>query len=281
VVSVLRRRLHPRRRRAVAIDIGTARIRLGVVGGRVWVDEPTLLAYPRGEREARVGWAAWDSAVAGPARLCYPVRRGVVVDRAAAIAMLQRQLRALGPMPARVAVAVTSGRPAASGIRMTGTDTDTDTPVVVAAATGAAVLPIEAPLAAVIGAGLDVVGRPRLVLDIGAGSTALAVIADGRVAAAQYLPFGVGRYLDQSKLFLDEVRRALREVLDAVDAGDAADAAAGDLCLVGGGALLPGLAPAVNVAAGMDVRTPQEPHLAVLRGLLACAENPATAWVPA
>jgi actin-like ATPase involved in cell morphogenesis len=279
VVSV-RRRLHPRRQRAVAIDIGTARTRISVVGERVWLDEPTLLAYPAGEREARVGWAAWDSAVAGPARLCYPVRRGIVVDRAAAIAMLQRQLRALGgPIPVRVAVGVRSGRPAASGVRQT--STDTDAAAVVAAATGAAVVPIEAPLAAVIGAGLDVVGRPRLVLDIGAGSTALAVIADGRVAAAQYLPFGVGRYLDQSELFLDEVRRALREVLDAMDPGDAADAAAGDLCLVGGRALLPRLAPAVNVGTGMEVSAPEEPHPAVLRGLLACAGIPATAWVPA
>jgi actin-like ATPase involved in cell morphogenesis len=280
VVSVLRRRLHPRRERAVAIGLGTARTRISVVGERVSVDEPTLLAYPPGEREARVGWAAWDCAVAGPARLSHPVRGGVVVNRAAAIAMLQRQLRALGGrMPDRAAVAVTSGRPAASEVRQT--NTDMDAAAVVAATTGAAVLAIEAPLAAVIGAGLDVVGRPRLVLDIGAGNTALAVIADGRITAAQYLPFGVGRYLDQSKLFLDEVRRALREVLDGVDPGDAADAAAGDLCLVGGRALLPGLAPAVNVAVGMDVRTPEDPHLAVLRGLLACAASPATAWVPA
>ena len=136
----------------VAVDLGSSRL-------RVW--------SPATRR-------AFDTPAAG-------MRNGRVVDDAACGSLLRRQLGVLGRRRFDVTVAVPGLADAA------------DVVLRVLAAVGARhVTVVEQPLAAAIGAGVDVASaRPSLVLDLGGGLVEVAVVSDGAIRAQRVLEWGV------------------------------------------------------------------------------------------
>ena len=142
-----------RRHLPVAVDLGSSRL-------RVW--------SPAGRR-------AYDTPAAG-------MRHGRVVDAAACGSVLRRQLDVLGRRRVDATVAVPALADAADAVRR-----------VLAAAGARHVTVVEQPLAAAIGAGVDVASpRPTLLLDLGGGLVEVAVVGDGGIRAQRVLEWGVG-----------------------------------------------------------------------------------------
>lgn len=122
--------------------------------------------------------------------------------------MLRLQLRDIGmPAPTLAAVAVPPGTSARGSSELG---------ALVSAATGAAAVPVDAPLAAAIGAGLDLTAeRPTLLLDVGAGTTQLAVIWEGCARAQERIAVGTRQYLDQPQRLVEQLPDVLRHLLDS------------------------------------------------------------------
>jgi actin-like ATPase involved in cell morphogenesis len=247
----------------LAIDLGTARTRVHRPGDGSGLDEPTLVAR-RGADVAAAGRDAWRTCTRTDARLCWPVRRGVVVDPVSCVRLLTLLLGDVAGRraPGVVAVAVRSGGDPYD---------DAVTAAVVASATGAAVRRVESLLAAAIGAGLAV-DEPAaaLVCDLGAGTLDLGAVGDGRLLASTSVPLGTHDWADDPLRVLAEARTALRRVLDALPPGTAGDLAARPVVLVGGGALVRDVPRRLAEAWRTDVAAAPEPRLAVVAGLARC-----------
>jgi rod shape-determining protein MreB len=175
----------------LAIDLGSANTLVHETGAGVIIDAPTVLARTRGA--GRGGIIAVGEAAARmqgralPAvEIVRPVRDGVVIDTAAAVAMLREMLHAAGHRGlARVRRVLISVPRGATTIERRAFHE-------VAASLGAArVGLIEEPVAAAVGAGLDVLGsKSRLVVDVGSGITEALVVALGRVVAHRSVRIG-------------------------------------------------------------------------------------------
>jgi actin-like ATPase involved in cell morphogenesis len=258
--------------RPLAIDLGSAPTQILVPGIDGVLDEPTQVAYAVTGEAIAAGHDAWVAAAEGRGRMLSPVRGGVVRDPVSCVHMLRVLLRksgadlALNP-DVMLSIAASAHRRDASVIA-----------AVVASVTGGRVFPIEAGLAACIGADLDIVqGAPRLVCDVGAGVTEMAVVANGHVICSVATRLKLGAYDTRSEQALRLVQQLLRRTLDALPDGAAGDAAAGPLLLVGGGALRSDLIARLGARFRMQVRVPVKPRDVVARGLASCVIGPLTA----
>jgi rod shape-determining protein MreB len=149
---------------------------------------------------------------------------------------------------------------------------------VVASATGGRVVPIEAGLAACIGADLDIgQAGPRLVCDVGAGVTEMAAVADGHVLASMATRMDLGAYDTHAEKASRLLQQLLRRTLDALPERAAGDAAAAPLLLVGGGALRSDLIDRLRACCHMQIQVPADPRDVVARGLASCITAPLTA----
>jgi rod shape-determining protein MreB len=167
--------------RDLAVDLGTATTLVYVRGRGVVIDEPSLVALDDAGDLLAAGRQAFRFAGRPGAHLVAPVHDGVVADFDAAEQMLHRfAVAARGRRSLtrpRIVVAMPSGVTAVEQrvVREVGYQ-----------AGARQVEVIEEPMAAAIGAGLPV-HEPTgtLVVDLGCGTTEVALIAHGGVAAAR------------------------------------------------------------------------------------------------
>lgn len=162
----------------LAIDLGTANTRLYAHGKGLVADEPSLVRFDKktgsveavGQRAAKLAVASHDDC----SRDVAPLRAGVIADVDAAASLLTplfRRARRLGLVRPRVlACAPTDAR-----------DEERASIVEAALRAGAASVHLAPePLAAAIGAGLDVSSPyAQMLVDVGDGVTDIAVIASG------------------------------------------------------------------------------------------------------
>jgi rod shape-determining protein MreB and related proteins len=199
----------------VAIDLGTVNTLVYVPGRGVVIDEPTALAVSRDTGlVVSVGSEADDLAGKEPqgVDVVHPLRDGVIADLDATVVLLQAFLRRaqlrwrVGRVPAVVCLPVET--------------TYVERRAVVAAAEAlrprCAVRLIDEPVAAAAGAGIGVTaGSGSFIVDIGGGTTEVAVLAGGHVVRARSLRAG-GNAMD------DAITRAVRNEHDLLIGRNAA-----------------------------------------------------------
>ncbi|MFC9970479.1 rod shape-determining protein [Spirillospora sp. NPDC127200] len=261
-----------------ALDLGTSRIRVGVPDHDLVIDRPSVLhSCPHGP--------AHGPAHHGPARhrlahhgacpdLDHPVRHGMVADTFGCARLTRRTLEeaALADPPREILLAV----PVAAGAA--------DVRRAVTAVRSAADCPVrtvEAPLAAALGAGRKITDlRPRLVLDIGAGISELALVTGGRVSRACSVQYTLERPAGHRGPRLPEHVRErlaaeLQHMFDGLTSRQRAHVRAQGVLLTGGGALLPSLPGRLSHRTGLAVTVARDPARAILRGLGRLCLSPA------
>jgi len=186
-----------RLRAGVAIDLGTVNTLVYVVGRGLVIEEPTAIAVDRATgKVAAVGLAA--DALAGKEpqdiEIIHPLRDGVIADLDAAAAMLRAFLRRArlrrGPLRPSAMVCVPGGA--------TWVERRSLTAAVEAQRPRCSVRLIDEPVAAAAGAGFDLAaGSGAFIVDIGGGTTEVAVLAGGHVVRARSLRLG-GNVMDEA-----------------------------------------------------------------------------------
>ncbi|WP_267245466.1 rod shape-determining protein [Streptomyces sp. PR69] len=175
----------------IGIDLGTANTLLYARGQGIVLNEPSVVAIRAGERTAlAVGTEAKETIGRTPGSITAirPLKDGVISDYEAAEEMIRHFVRKAVPgrrPRTRMVVCVPSGV----------TPVERRAIVHAAQRSGArAVHLIEEPMAAAIGAGLPV-SEPRgsMVVDIGGGTTEVAVISLGGIVTSQSLRVGGDR----------------------------------------------------------------------------------------
>jgi rod shape-determining protein MreB len=174
--------------RDLAVDLGTANTLVYQQGRGVVYDEPTVVAVnARSGQVLAAGSQAWRMLAESPGnvQVVRPLERGVIADFEMTASMLRLIMRSLGvarfPRP-RALVCV----PASS----TKVERRAVEEAVTSAGLRSATL-VEETLAAAVGAGLPIhepVGS--LVVDIGGGTTEVAVVAMGGIVTGSSMPVG-------------------------------------------------------------------------------------------
>lgn len=176
-----------RLRAGVAIDLGTVNTLVIIRGRGLVVEEPSAIAVDRATGQAvAVGRAADDLTGKAPqgVDVIHPLRDGVVADLEAASAMLQAFLRKAGLRrgllrPAAV-VCVPSGATWVERRALAAT--------VEAGRPRCVVQLVDEPVAAAAGAGFELTGGAgAFVVDVGGGTTEIAVVIGGHLVRAESL----------------------------------------------------------------------------------------------
>lgn len=168
----------------LGIDLGTANVLIFEDGKGVVVREPSVVAVDKNTGKIlQVGAAARNMLGRTPGNVVamHPLKDGVISDHEMTVKMLQALFRRASrsslftPKP-RVVICVPSGV----------TEVEERTVINAAIDAGARrVYLIEEPLAAALGAGLDIrLPKGQMVVDIGAGTTDIAVLSMGGVAVS-------------------------------------------------------------------------------------------------
>ena len=171
----------------LGVDLGTSNVLIYVDGTGIAVREPSVVAMDKNTgRILAVGTAARNMLGRTPGNVVamHPLKDGVISDHEMTVRMLQEMFRKAGsrtfltPKP-RVVICVPSGV----------TEVEERTVVNAAIEAGARrVYLIEEPLAAALGANLDIAGpNGHMVVDIGGGTTDIAVLTLNGVAASSSL----------------------------------------------------------------------------------------------
>ena len=171
----------------LGIDLGTANVLVYVDGKGVVIREPSVVAVDKTSGKVlQVGAAARNMLGRTPGNVVamHPLKDGVISDHEMTVKMLQTLFRSISstslftPKP-RVVISVPSGI----------TEVEERTVINAAAEAGARrVYLIEEPLAAALGAGLDIKNPTgHMVVDIGAGTTDIAVLSMNGVATSSSL----------------------------------------------------------------------------------------------
>lgn len=168
----------------LGIDLGTSNILIYVDGSGIVVREPSVVAVDRNTGKIlQVGSAAKNMLGRTPGNVVamHPLKDGVISDHEMTVKMLQTLFNTVSHTPLftpkpRVVICVPSGV----------TEVEERTVINAAIEAGARrVYLIEEPLAAALGADLDISGpRGHMVVDIGGGTTDIAVLTMNGVAAS-------------------------------------------------------------------------------------------------
>jgi len=186
-----------RLRSGVAIDLGTVNTLVYVAGRGVVIEEPSAIAISRATgRVVAVGAAADALSGKEPQDIdvIHPLRDGVIADLDATVAMLRafiRQARVRRGLGKTLAVVC---------LPMEATYVERRSVAVAAEALRprCVVQLVEEPVAAAAGAGFDLVaGSGAFIIDIGGGTTEVAVLAGGHVVRARSLRLG-GNAMDEA-----------------------------------------------------------------------------------
>jgi rod shape-determining protein MreB and related proteins len=294
-----------RLRSGVAIDLGTVNTLVYVAGRGIVAEEPTAIAISRATgRVVAVGAAA--DALSGKepqdVEVIHPLRDGVIADLDATVAMLQAFLRqAQVRRRIRKTMAVVC-----LPVEATYIERRSVAAAVEALRPRCTVQLVDEPVAAAVGAGFDPQGGSGVfIVDIGGGTTEVAVMAGGHVVRARSLRVGRnaarnlkmtlgladGSVPEAETVGVDVARRVPRVqhisaklVAAAIEPSVAAIASEvelllsdippnlaeevvrGKIRLAGGGALLPGLAFRIETAADIAVMVVEDPLRCVIRG---------------
>jgi rod shape-determining protein MreB len=166
----------------LAVDFGTASLHISVKHGGVVVREPSVVAYAENRRhpvafglEAR---RLQERAVQG-VRVVQPIRRGVIADFDAAVALLKHFLhKALGRRPMLNPVVVTACPTACTPVEQRALQD------AIRVAGGGRIMVVQKALAAAIGAGLPLDSiETHLIVDMGAGATDVGALSMGLLSA--------------------------------------------------------------------------------------------------
>ncbi len=168
----------------LGIDLGTCNVLISTDNTGIVVREPSVVAVDRNSGKVlQVGSGARNMLGRTPGNVVamYPLKDGVVCDHELTVKMLQILFRSaihtslFNPKP-RVVISVPSGL----------TEVEERTVINVAIEAGARrVYLIEEPLAAALGAGLDISGpNGHMVVDIGGGTTDIAVLTMNDIASS-------------------------------------------------------------------------------------------------
>jgi rod shape-determining protein MreB and related proteins len=186
-----------RLRAGVAIDLGTVNTLVIVAGRGLVLEEPSAVAVDRATgKVATVGQAA--DALAGKEpqdiEVIHPLRDGVIADLDASAAMLRAFLRKArlrrSLLRSSAVVCVPGGA--------TWVERRSLAAAVEAQRPRCAVRLIDEPVAAAAGAGFDLAaGSGAFIVDIGGGTTEVAVLAGGHVVRARSLRLG-GNVMDEA-----------------------------------------------------------------------------------
>jgi rod shape-determining protein MreB len=186
-----------RLRAGVAIDLGTVNTLVSISGRGLVVEEPSAIAVDRAtSRTVAVGRAA--DALTGKephdVEVIHPLRDGIVADLDAASAMLQAFLRKArlrrGLLRPTAAVCVPSGA--------TWVERRALAAAVEAGRPRCTVRLIDEPVAAAAGAGFELTGGTgAFVVDVGGGTTEIAVVIGGHLVRAESLRLG-GNAMDEA-----------------------------------------------------------------------------------
>ena len=201
----------------LGIDLGTTNILIYTEGKGIVVREPAVVAVDKNTGKIlQVGSAARNMLGRTPGNVVamQPLKGGIISDHEMTVRMLQVLFRAahksslFTPKP-RVVVCVPSGV----------TEVEERTVINAAIEAGARrVYLIEEPLAAALGAGLDIKGpKGHMVVDIGGGTTDIAVLTLNGVAVSSSIKIA-GEEFDES--IARHVRRRHGVVIGQVTAED-------------------------------------------------------------
>ena len=186
----------------LGVDLGTANVLIYVDGKGVVIREPSVVAVDKNTGKIlQVGAAARNMLGRTPGNVVamHPLKDGVISDHEMTVRMLQELFRlatkssVFTPKP-RVVICVPSGV----------TEVEERSVINAAIEAGARrVYLIEEPLAAALGAGLDIKGpNGHMVVDIGGGTTDVAVLSLNGVAVSSSLEVAgdafdeaIGRYV--------------------------------------------------------------------------------------
>jgi rod shape-determining protein MreB and related proteins len=176
-----------RLRAGVAIDLGTVNTLVSLRGRGLLVEEPSAIAVDRATGQpVAVGRAADELTGKAPqgVDVIHPLRDGVVADLEAASAMLQAFLRKAGLRRSLL-------RPAAV-VCVPGGATWVERRALAAAAEAGRprclVQLVDEPVAAAAGAGFGLTGGSgAFIVDVGGGTTEIAVVAGGHLVRAESL----------------------------------------------------------------------------------------------
>ena len=188
----------------LGVDLGTSNVLIYAEGKGIVVREPSVVAMDKNTGKIlQVGAAARNMLGRTPGNVVAmrPLKDGIISDHEMAVRMLQdmfktaTQSKAFTPKP-RVVISVPSGV----------TEIEERSVINAAIEAGARrVFLIEEPLAAGLGANLDIKGaKGHLVVDIGGGTTDIAVLSMNGVAGSSSLKIA-GNYMDE--LIVRYVRR--------------------------------------------------------------------------
>ena len=179
----------------LGVDLGTANVLIYADGKGLVVREPSVVAVDKNTGKIlQVGAAARNMLGRTPGNVVamHPLKDGIISDHEMTVRMLQAMFKsatksgAFTPKP-RVVISVPSGV----------TEVEERSVINAAIEAGARrVFLIEEPLAAALGAGLDIKGaKGHMVVDIGAGTTDIAVLSMNGVAVSASLKVA-GDYMD-------------------------------------------------------------------------------------
>ncbi len=182
----------------IGIDLGTASVLVYVKGTGIVIQEPSVVAIDKStDKVLNVGRAAQQMLGRTPGNIVAirPMREGVISQYEVTLKMLQYFIRrACGNMffKPRVMICVPTGI------------TEVEERAVVDAANQAGARQthlIEEPIAAAIGAGLDISGpRGNMVVDIGGGTTDIAVISLGGIVVSESIK-SAGDKMDEAIIY--------------------------------------------------------------------------------
>ncbi len=199
----------------LGVDLGTSNVLIYVDGKGIVVREPSVVAVDRNTGKIlQVGAAARNMLGRTPGNVVAmkPLRDGIISDHEMTVRMLSSMFRSatkagiFTPKP-RVVISVPSGV----------TEVEERSVINAAIEAGARrVFLIEEPLAAALGAGLDIKGaKGHMVVDIGGGTTDIAVLSMNGVAVSASLKVA-GDFFDE--MIARYVRRQHNVVIGQVTA---------------------------------------------------------------
>ncbi len=190
--------------REVGIDLGTANTLLVLQNEGIILRQPSMVAVDSSKDEViAVGKEAFamSGRTVGNVKVSHPMRRGIIADHEKAITMISRFLKEVTKTVGNV-----SKKVFVISIPVGITAVEKRAILEAAKRVGAReTLTIEEPLAAAIGAGLPVWDPEGLmVVDIGGGTTELAVISSNGIAVSQSLKTA-GQEMD--RLVVEYIRK--------------------------------------------------------------------------
>jgi len=201
----------------LGIDLGTSYVVIYVDGQGIVVREPSVVAMDKNTgKPLQVGTAARNMLGRTPGNVVamHPLKDGVISDHEMTVKMLQNMYKVAARFPffapkPRVVISVPSGV----------TEVEERTIINAAVDAGARrVYLIEEPLAAALGAGVDIQGpRGQMVVDIGCGTTDIAVLCLNGVANSSSIKVA-GNAFDEA--IARYVRREHNLVIGQVTAED-------------------------------------------------------------